>query len=144
MKEIHTEIEIHAPADHVWQILTDFRTFAEWNPFIQRIKGEMKKGERIEVFLKPPGKKGMKFRPKVLNVEPGKEFRWFGHLGIPGIFDGDHIFSIEPLGDESVRFVQKDKFTGIFASLILRSIESATRQGFSEMNEALKVRSEKK
>ncbi|MEE8605554.1 MAG: SRPBCC family protein [Candidatus Aminicenantaceae bacterium] len=53
MKEIHTEVEIHAPSEHVWQILTDFRSFPEWNPFIQRIKGEMKKGKHLEVFLKP-------------------------------------------------------------------------------------------
>ena len=143
MKEIRTEIEINAPAEHVWQILMEFPSFPEWNPFIQRIEGEAKQETRLDVFLKLPGKKGMKFRPRILTVEPGKELRWIGRLGIPGIFDGEHIFSIEPLGEDKIRFVQKEKFTGLLSSLLLRSIASSTKQGFKGMNEALKSRAEK-
>ncbi len=33
MKEIHTEIEINAPAGKVWRVLTDFPSYPEWNPF---------------------------------------------------------------------------------------------------------------
>ncbi|VVB87011.1 Polyketide cyclase / dehydrase and lipid transport [uncultured archaeon] len=47
MKELRTEIEIQASADRVWQILTDFASFPEWNPFIRRAKGETVKGARI-------------------------------------------------------------------------------------------------
>ena len=143
MKEIRTEIEIIASAGHVWKILTDFRSFPEWNPFIRRIEGETHKGTRLNVYLQLPGKKEMKFRPKVLSVDPEKEFRWIGHLVIPGIFDGEHIFSIEPLSENNILFVQKEKFTGILASLFLRSIEDATIQGFNGMNQSLKLRAEK-
>lgn len=34
----------------------------------------------------------MTFKPKILIVEPNKEFRWKGKLGINGIFDGKHYF----------------------------------------------------
>ncbi|UCE42923.1 MAG: SRPBCC domain-containing protein [Candidatus Aminicenantes bacterium] len=142
MKEIRTEVEINATAGRIWHILTDFRSFPEWNPFIQRIEGEIKNGARLDVFLKLPEKKEMRFRPKVLNVEPEKEFRWIGHLVIPGIFDGEHILAIEPLGEHKINFVQKEKFTGILASLFLRSIKDATTQGFKAMNDALKIRAE--
>jgi uncharacterized protein YndB with AHSA1/START domain len=29
MKEIHTEIEINAPAEEVWRVLTDFSAYPE-------------------------------------------------------------------------------------------------------------------
>src|SRR5208337_3854746 len=35
MKEIHTEIEINAPAEKVWKVLTDFAAYPEWNPFVR-------------------------------------------------------------------------------------------------------------
>jgi uncharacterized protein YndB with AHSA1/START domain len=54
MKEIYTEIEINASAGIVWDILTDFDNFPNWNPFIKKISGILQEGERIEVFIKPP------------------------------------------------------------------------------------------
>jgi len=47
MKEVFSEIEIQATADRVWQVLTDFARYPEWNPFIRRISGEPKEGTRL-------------------------------------------------------------------------------------------------
>ena len=59
----------------------------------------------------------MTFRPTVLKVEPNREFRWLGHLLFPGLFDGEHIFTIEPLGEGHVRFTQREVFTGLLVPL---------------------------
>jgi len=37
----------------------------------------------------------MTFRPTILKAEPNRELRWLGHLLVPGLFDGEHIFTIE-------------------------------------------------
>jgi hypothetical protein len=68
--------------------------------------------------------------------------RWLGQLVVPGVFDGEHRFRLEPLGPDRVRFVQEERFTGLLAPLILRFIERGTRQGFEAMNSALKLRAE--
>ena len=47
MKELHTEIEIAAPVEHVWKILTDFAQFPTWNPFVTQAKGEIREGARL-------------------------------------------------------------------------------------------------
>ena len=44
MHEFCTEIEIQASDTRVWQLLTDFANFPQWNPFIHRAKGEAKVG----------------------------------------------------------------------------------------------------
>jgi hypothetical protein len=140
MKEIHAEIEINAPAEKVWQVLTDFATYPEWNPFVHSVKGEVVVGARLHVYIQPSGGKGMSFRPTVLVADPNREFRWLGHLWLPGLFDGEHSFLIEPLGDGRVRFVQRERFGGLLLPLLSKMLDRDTRRGFEEMNRALKLR----
>ena len=143
MKELHTEIEIQASDKRVWQLLTDFASFPEWNPFIRQAKGEVKVGARLEVHIQPSGASGMTFKPVVLKVEPNRELRWIGRLLMPGLFDGEHIFTIETLDTNRVRFTQREVFTGLLVPLFARSLDKDTRRGFEEMNQALKSQAEK-
>jgi hypothetical protein len=142
MKELRTEIEIQASDERVWQILTDFASFPQWNPFIRRISGEAKTGARLEAYLQPSGASGMTFKPTVLKAEPQRELRWLGHFLMPGLFDGEHVFTIESLGANRVRFTQREFFTGLLVPLFARSLDADTQRGFKEMNQALKTRAE--
>ena len=110
MKELHSEIQIDAPAERVWELLTDFASYPQWNPFIRNISGQPATGERLRVRLVPPGGRGMTFKPRVLNAEPNREFRWLGHLLMSGLFDGEHSFTIQPLDENRVHFVQRETF----------------------------------
>ena len=141
-REIVTEIQIDAPAQRVWEILTDFEAHSTWNPFIRLWKGELKDGAPLEVLLEPPGGRMMTFKPKLVKLVPERELRWLGHLGIPGLFDGEHRFLIEPLSDSAVRFVHAERFGGLLVPLLLGRVEASTRKGFEIMNEALKHRAE--
>ncbi|MEA2582302.1 MAG: hypothetical protein QOF33_387 [Thermomicrobiales bacterium] len=140
--QVRTEIEIQATPARVWDVLTDFADYPDWNPFIPRIAGTVEVGARLDARLQPPGGRGMSFRPTVLAATPGQELRWLGHLIVPGLFDGEHGFRIEPLGPNRVRFVQEERFAGLLAPLVLRFVVRGTRQGFEAMNQALKARAE--
>jgi hypothetical protein len=142
MKELRNEIEIQASDERVWQLLTDFSSFPQWNPFIRQAKGEAKVGARLEVHIQPSGASGMTFKPIVLKVKPNRELRWLGRLLMPGLFDGEHIFTIETLEANRVRFTQREIFTGLLVPLFARSLTTDTRRGFEEMNQALKSRAE--
>lgn len=140
--ELRTEIEIAAPAERVWEVLTDFAAYPQWNPFIRWATGEARPGGRLKVHLRPSGARGMTFRPRVLRTAPNEELRWLGRLGLPGLFDGEHAFLLEPLARDRVRFVQRERFTGVLVPLLARSLDRDTRRGFEEMNAALKLRAE--
>ena len=142
MKDLHSEIEIDAPAERVWHLLTDFASYPQWNPFIRSIRGQPIRGEGLEVRIEPPGGRGMTFKPKVLDAEDNRELRWLGHLLVPGLFDGEHSFTIESLAKNRVRFVQREAFKGLLVPLFARSLETNTQRGFEEMNRALKERAE--
>jgi len=140
MLELRTEIEIDAPAERVWAVLTDFDRFPDWNPFIRRIHGNAQVGSRLDVFLGASGTRGMQFRPIVTTVVPNRELRWLGRLGLPRLFDGEHIFQIEPLGSTRARFIQRERFRGLLVPLMARSLNRDARRGFEEMNQALRAR----
>jgi hypothetical protein len=143
MKELYTEIDIQAPAERVWRLLTDFEHMPDWNPSMEQIEGEPVTGARLEIrFSSPNGKGGMRFKPRVLKAEPNRELRWLGHLGLPGLFDGEHIFAIEPLDRERVRFVQRERFSGLLVPLLAKSLDKGTRAAFEAMNRAIKQQAE--
>lgn len=139
---LHTEIEIEATAECIWQILTDFTAYPRWNPFIIWIEGLPIAGTRLKANIKPEGSRGMIFNPTVLQAVPNREFRWLGKLLFPGLMDGEHIFRLEPLGNGRTRFVQEETFRGLLVPLFLRLMTASTLAGFHAMNQALKKRVE--
>ena len=141
MRTIHTEIGIGAPAMAVWAILTDTAKWHEWNPFM-KLAGKLAVGERLAVEIKPPGKSAMTFKPIVTKLEPGRELRWLGHLGVRGIFDGEHGFRVVPEDVGRCRFEHFESFGGLLSGPILWMAGEATRAGFEAMNRALKARAE--
>jgi hypothetical protein len=143
MRTIHTEIGIDRPAATVWGILLDIDRWPEWNPFA-KVSGRLAIGERLDVEIRPPGKKPMTFRPTVVKLEPGREFRWLGRLGFPGLFDGEHGFRVVPESAGRCRFEHFEMFGGILARPILWLAGDPTRRGFEAMNRALKARAEKR
>ena len=139
---IETSIEIDAPAALVWSVLLDFDAYFEWNPFVLGIQGLAVPGERLHVSIRPPGCRSMTFKPRVLNVVDGRELRWLGRFLLPGLFDGEHCFRLEPIGASRVRFVHGEAFSGLLVEHAEGSLLESTREGFDEMNRALKRRCE--
>ncbi len=140
---IATEIGTRASPAQVWSVLTDFARYPQWNPFIREAEGEPLPGSRLKISIQPPGQDGgMVFRPRVLRVEPEREFAWLGHLIVPGLFDGEHCFRIEPLPGGGCRVRQSENFSGLLVPLFRKSLDGGTRQGFEAMNAAWVARAE--
>ena len=142
MRELRRQIEIDAPPERVWAVVSDFAAYPEWNPFIRRIGGEPREGTRLEVRISPPGGRAMTFKPTLRAVEANRELRWLGRLLAPGIFDGEHSLRIEPLDGGRSRFVQSERFSGVLVALVKGTL-AKTEAGFEQMNAALKTRVEK-
>ena len=85
----------------------------------------------------------MVFKPTVTRVSVESEFRWLGRLVVPGVFDGEHIFSLASTPTGGTRFIQREEFRGLLVPLLWGSIAAQTRNGFEAMNAALKSRAQK-
>jgi hypothetical protein len=142
MREIASEIVIHCSPDLIWQVLTETSEYPQWNPFIRRIEGALKSGDRLRIMVQPPGGRTMTFRPRLLTVDEKKEIRWIGHLILPGLLDGEHTLLLREQEENRVLFIQKEQFQGILTPLIQDKLFRNTLRGFEQMNLALKDRAE--
>jgi len=139
--EIFTTVDIDASPETVWSVLTDFDAYPAWNPRT-RITGTAETGERLVVAPGPDAAGMPTFRPRVLRAEAPAELRWLGHLYVRGLFDGEHVFTIEDLGDGRSRLVQSETFGGLLARPLLRLYGDDTEAGFDAVNAALEARAE--
>lgn len=136
--EIVTEVEIDAKPVAVWSLLGNPQSYAEWNPFIVSIEGDLIKGSTLVNTIRSQAGRKMTFKPTVLKAEPAKELRWFGRLFLPKIFDGEHYFLLEER-DGGTRLVHGERFHG----LLLWFIDPARFEAdFEKTNAALKAHAE--
>jgi len=142
VRELHSEIVVEAPIDRVWQILVRFGEYPEWNPFVRSVEGQAEQGAKIKVSIAPPGRRAMAFSPTLLAVEAPRHLRWLGRVGFPGVFDGEHSFTLEPLGPRRTRVVQHERFKGILVPFMGNGMYADTQKGFDELLAALKRRAE--
>jgi hypothetical protein len=141
-KQLHTEVEIEATPDRVWEVLADFAAYHDWNPFIVEAAGRAVPGTRLELHMRLSSRRPTTIRPQVLEADPGRRLRWLGRMLAPGVFDGEHTFTIQPAGPGRARLTQHEEFRGLLAPLVLKLIGKATLASFHRMNQALKTRVE--
>lgn len=139
--ELHTNIDIDAPPEVVWQILTDLERYPEWNSFITSSVGEPQIGTKLINRMEPPGGRAVTFKPTVTVVESEKTFEWLGRLGMRGVFDGRHRFDLEKTS-RGTRLTQSESFEGVLVRVFRKSLDTQTKAGFEAMNVALKERAE--
>ncbi len=137
MMKIETQVTIHATPEKVWGILTDFKRYPQWNPFIKSIEGNVAVGNTIKISLPD-----MTFSPQVLVFEENQELKWLGKLFLKGIFDGEHRFLLEKLPNGDTLFTHSEAFSGFLVPLLKNKLENNTRAGFEAMNQQLKIQAE--
>lgn len=138
MVKLETEIDIAAPPSRVWQILTDFESFPEWNPLLQ-IMGKPELGAKLKVKVNAPDGSGSQynFQAKVVDFEPDKLLAWKG--GVPGILSGYHYWRISPSGD-GIRLIHGEDFYGLYVWIKGYQHIMSFRPNYEAANEAIAKR----
>ena len=140
MKSIQTEIIINASTERVWNLLTDFANYPNWNTFIISVEGHLEKGTQLKNTMVVNGKKNV-FKPTITEVQPNQYFEWLGKLPL-NAFNGRHYFQLESIGDNQTKLIHGEKFSGWLRGIIMKSIGEATRNNFVKMNKELKMLAE--
>ncbi|MCX5356236.1 SRPBCC domain-containing protein [Streptomyces mirabilis] len=136
MREISTNVDIDAPPGHVWEVLTDFARYPDWNPYIREVTGEVRVGTTLALRTQPAKGRLVNFRARVTAVTEGIELRWAGGLPVPGLFGGDHGFTLSPHSG-GTRVTQNERFSGLLVP-VMSSIIDRTLENFERMNQPLK------
>lgn len=142
MKSLHTEIGIGAPASIVWDVISDLEGWASWNP-VMKTSGKLVQGAQLDVTIGVPGGKGMSFKPKIVMLKDGQEFRWRMRKML-GLFDAEHGFRVVPEDVGRCRFEHFEVFRGVMGEAMYARQSKALGTGFRAMNRMLKREAEKR
>ena len=139
---LQSSVEIAANSQRIWDILTDFASYADWNPALLSAAGEAVCGSELRVVIQWPGLKRDRYRLLVTGVTPGRELRWLGHFGMRGLMDGHHAFIIEPVDARHARLIQMETFSGLLIPIFAPWLRRNVLEGFVQVNQAVKRRAE--
>jgi hypothetical protein len=113
----------------------DFASYPSWNPMVVEIKGGQDVGDSLEVTIAMTSGRRMKFRPTVVEYDPGRRFGWLGKLWVRGLFDGLHRFEVES-NNSGTTFVHSEEFRGVLPVLVPKLLTD-THASVEAMNDAL-------
>ena len=131
---LHLTIDVSAPSEEVWAVLTNFDTYGEWHPHIRSAHGELVPGGRITVQAAGAGP--MSFDAKVVEVE-------VPHLLVFEGGDPDHIlvrhtWKLSALPDGSTRVDDYESFLGAEAPMMFAQHSETMRHQLEPVMGALR------
>jgi hypothetical protein len=154
--KVDTEIQIAAPADRIWKILTDFSAYGDWNPFIKGVRGQPAPDATLEFDLAYAKEYGstkvirVTEAAKVTGMMAPRYFSWVWNHGFGSWWlSAEHVFRLKERDDGRVFFFHEVFYTGLsmvkllgFLDFRREAVERKARLSMMKMNEALKERVE--
>ncbi|WP_327139493.1 SRPBCC domain-containing protein [Nocardia sp. NBC_01327] len=138
---IDNSVEIDAPAELVWQVLTDVDKYGEWNPFVPSCQTTLEPGTPIDMQVRLGGKNPRKQREFIYSHTPGKEFS-YRMKPVPGLLRSQRQHILTPLDDGRTLYESHFYIAGPLNPLVGGLFGGAMRQGFGGMTDGLKKRAE--
>ena len=138
---IEDRIGIQAPAEVIWEIVSDLGSWREWNPTYPEAEGQIRIGEVLSVTLTLPGQPPQALKAKVLEWVPNEQLHWELRL-MGGLIKTLRYIEIEALTNQSCVVDNGEIFGGLMGPSLGKRMGGAVRRGFRAMNEALKDRAE--
>jgi len=112
MPDLSMQIDLAAPPERVWSVLTDFPAYPEWNPY-QTIAG---KAEPLAVVTlssrRPDGRAFPTTRVGIWKFEPNAKLEFFN--GLPMWFASTRFFHLTPSARGTL-LTHGVRFSGIWA-----------------------------
>ncbi len=108
-------INIKAPADKIWALLTNAAEYPNWNSTVTKVEGSIVKGEKIKVFAKVNPDRA--FPVTVAELDAPHKMVWKGGMPL-GLFKGIRTFQLRPQDDGSVNLSMREDFGGLMLPMI--------------------------
>ena len=134
-------IDIDAPVERVWEVLTDFERYGEWNPFTTRVDANLEVGASVSLHV-VLGPLRVRQGVRIEAVEPPTALVWGMSMGASWLLSARREQRLEPLGESRCRYLTTDAFHGPLTPPVALVWGGAIRRGFNAMAEALKARAE--
>jgi hypothetical protein len=138
---VRAEIEIDAPIDRVWRILTDFERYGDWNPFTPKVETTLAIGDPIHLHVRLAGRR-LRHRVETVTRNAPHTLGWEMKMGARCLLHAERVQVLTPLGANRTHYLSEDCFTGWLRPLVLSLYGKAMERGFRDCGRGLKQAAE--
>ncbi|MET8796639.1 SRPBCC domain-containing protein [Nocardia sp. NPDC004568] len=143
MRVVDDVVEVDAPADVVWSVLTDFDRYGDWNPFISRCRADLAVGAPIEMTVQQLAPRPIRMREWIRSVDAGREFS-YSMKPIPlGALRSKRAHTLTPLSGDRTRYESHFELDGWLAPLVGLLFGRGFEKGFPGMTTAVQREAER-
>lgn len=140
---LRAEIDIAAPREIVWAVLTDLSRYPEWNPFTTRIDGTLGEGADLVLHVAlRPGHKEKRQRQRVVALVAPDRIAWRTYVGTPTLLRAQREQLLTSNAAGTTHYSTTDSFSGGLVPLVMSLYRKDMERGFATMTQALKARAE--
>lgn len=140
-KCVRAEVEIDAPIDHVWKILTDIDRYADWNPFTPKVETTLQIGAPVHLHVHLVGDRPMHRVETVTRNEP-YTLGWDMKMGARFLLYAERVQVLTTIDENRTRYMTEDCFTGWLRPIVLGLLGKAMQRGFLSCGLGLKKAAE--
>ena len=138
---IEHRIGIQAPAEVIWEVLSDLESWGAWCKLYPKAAGAIRIGAQLDLTLALPGRPEEEIHPTVLEWVPDEQLHWrLTMLG--GLVKTTRFFEIEALSAEGCIVNNGELIAGFLGPTLGRRLGRTIYRAFADMNDALKARAE--
>lgn len=134
-------LEIRAPLDVVWEVVSDLPRYGDWNPFCLECRSTLKPGDPIDMKVRLTAKPQHQ-REWMLEYVEGRRFAYRMKPVPLGALSSYRSHELESMSDERTRYHSYFHLKGWFKPLVLALLRGKLQAGFDGMSMALKQRAE--
>ena len=142
MATVHAEIEIDAPAERIFDILSDLKSYPEWNPFTPRAESTLRPGDAVHLYVRLRGKRLSHRIEYVSRNERPTRLCWGTKIGAGFLLRAERCQTLTPIDARRTCFVNEDVLRGWLAPFVMLLFGRDMQRGFESVAAALKKRAE--
>lgn len=132
---------VQAPAEILWEVISDFETWSAWNPIHPRIEAALRIGTPVSVDLVVESQPARTIEAVVQDWVPYEQLHWRS-TRMRGLITAIRYLEIERMSDVGSTFSNGELFMGPLVRLVSRDERRRLRAAYTRMGEAVKTRAE--
>jgi hypothetical protein len=140
-RAVEYRLGVQAPAEIVWEVVSEFEAWHQWNPLYRKAEGQMKIGTVLTLEQHLPGEPAKVITPIVQDWVPYEQLHWRS-TRIGGFVTAIRYLEIENMGETNSTFSNGELFMGLLLRFVGRDERRKLRAAFTEMGEAVRDRAE--
>ncbi|MFE3541494.1 SRPBCC family protein [Nocardia sp. NPDC059177] len=136
---IDETIEIDVPAATVWEVLTDFDRYGEWNTFCFEAASTLEPGAPIDMQVQLGGNRRPQ-REWIRTHTPGSEFSYAMKPVPLGALHSLRSHTVVPLGPDRCRYESRFTLAGWLSPVVVLALGKHLKAGFGAMTAGVATR----